>query len=194
MAEPSSRRLRWYQFRLRSLLLVTTLLASVLGGWGIVVAPRVTSYRRQQATIELSERLGGRYEATPAPDWLRRLTGEDFMKVLLKQLQFQDPLKPMDNQQMVQQMATIRELEMNTRLSQKLEQLTDQQRFAGAAALMGKRVQGTLTDDAGNEYQTAGVVKTIRFTDKGEIILDLDSGQSLPLATSVHVRRLPNAS
>jgi flagellar basal-body rod modification protein FlgD len=113
---------------------------------------------------------------------LGSLSGEDFMKVLIKQLQYQDPLKPMDNQQMVQQMAAIRELEMNTRLSGKLEQLTDQQRFAGAASLMGKRVSGVLQDAEGNQFPLAGVVKSIRFTEKGEILLELDSGQTLPLS------------
>jgi hypothetical protein len=46
MAEPSfSHRLRWYQFRLRSLLLLTTLLILMLVGWRIYVAPRVAYYR-----------------------------------------------------------------------------------------------------------------------------------------------------
>ncbi len=46
MAEPSfSHRPRWYQFRLRSLLLLTTLLILVLVGWRIYVAPRVAYYR-----------------------------------------------------------------------------------------------------------------------------------------------------
>jgi flagellar basal-body rod modification protein FlgD len=118
----------------------------------------------------------------PAGSGLAGINGEDFMKILIKQLQNQDPLTPMDNQQMVQQMATIRELEMNTQLSTKLGQLTDQQRFAGAASLMGKRVSGTVEDGNGNSYPISGVVKTVRFTEKGDILLDLDNGQSLPLA------------
>jgi flagellar basal-body rod modification protein FlgD len=114
-------------------------------------------------------------------DTLGGISGEDFMKVLIKQLQFQDPLKPMDNEQMVQQMATIRELEMNTSLSNKLAQLTDQQRFGAAAALIGRHVKGTMTDAEGNEFLAEGRVTAIRFTNKGEVILELDSGQSLPL-------------
>jgi len=118
--------------------------------------------------------------STTAND-LAGISGNDFMQVLIKQLQFQDPLKPMDNQQMVQQMATIRELETNTRLSSKLSQLSDQQRFSGATALMGKHVQGSTQDADGNVYSAEGVVKSIRFTDTGDIVLELDNGQSLPL-------------
>ena len=119
---------------------------------------------------------------------LGSISGEDFMKLLITQLQFQDPLKPMDNQQMVQQMATIRELEMNTNLSNKLAQLTDQQRFGAAAALMGKHVKGTMIDAEGNEFVAEGKVTSIRFTHKGEVILELDNGQSLPLAKLEEVR------
>ncbi len=117
-----------------------------------------------------------------ARDGLGGISGEDFMKILIKQLQYQDPLKPMDNQQMVQQISTIRELEMNTRLGSKLEQLTDQQRFGAAAALIGKHVKGAVKDEDGNEFNLEGVVTSVRFTEKGEAILELDNGQSLPLA------------
>jgi flagellar basal-body rod modification protein FlgD len=116
------------------------------------------------------------------------ISGDDFMKILIKQLQMQDPLEPMNNQEMIAQMSTIRELEMNTRLSQKLEQLTDQQRFGSAASLIGKHVKGTVSDAEGNEFDKEGVVVSIRFTSKGEAILELDSGQVLPLTNLEEVK------
>jgi flagellar basal-body rod modification protein FlgD len=109
------------------------------------------------------------------------ISGEDFMNILVKQLQMQDPMKPMTNQEMVSQLSTIRELEMNTRLSGKLEQLTDQQRFGSAAALIGKHVKGKVSDAEGNEFPMEGVVTGIRFTAKGEVMLELDTGETLPL-------------
>lgn len=114
---------------------------------------------------------------------LSGLSGEDFMNILIKQLQYQDPLKPMDNQEMVAQMATIRELEMNTRLGTKLQQLTDQQRYGSAGALLGKHVKGAVTDADGNEFPAEGIVTGVHFTSKGDVILELDSGESLPLAS-----------
>jgi flagellar basal-body rod modification protein FlgD len=103
------------------------------------------------------------------------------MNILVKQLQMQDPMKPMTNEEMVSQLSTIRELEMNTRLSGKLEQLTDQQRFGSAAALIGKHVKGTVSDADGNEFPMEGVVTGVRFTSQGEVMLELDSGETLPL-------------
>ncbi len=109
------------------------------------------------------------------------ISGTDFMNILIKQLQYQDPFEPMGNQEMVAQMSTIRELEMNTRLSGKLEQLTDQQRFGSAGALIGKYVQGSVADADGNQFPAEGVVVGVRFTSRGEVMLDLDSGEVLPL-------------
>ena len=49
-------RLRWFQFRLRTLLLLVTAVAALLLAWRSYVEP----YRRQQQTIELVKKLGGR--------------------------------------------------------------------------------------------------------------------------------------
>lgn len=119
---------------------------------------------------------------------LAGISGEDFMNILVKQLQMQDPMKPMSNQEMVAQLATIRELEMNTRLSGRLEQLTDQQRFGSAAILIGKQVKGSVSDAAGNEFETDGIVTGVRFTRQGEVMLELDSGEVLPLSGLKEVR------
>jgi flagellar basal-body rod modification protein FlgD len=110
------------------------------------------------------------------------INGQDFMNILLKQLQFQDPFEPMSNQEMAAQIATIRELEVNTRLGSALEQITDQQRFGAAAALIGKYARGTATDSEGTEFPAEGVVTGVRFTRNGEVVLELDTGSSLPLS------------
>ncbi len=115
------------------------------------------------------------------------ITGQDFMKILIKQLQLQDPFEPMTNQEMISQMATIRELEMNTRLTERLEQLTDQQRVASASGLIGKQIKGIVTDSNGNEYELKGLVTGIEFTSRGEILLRLDNGLRLPITSLTEV-------
>jgi flagellar basal-body rod modification protein FlgD len=109
------------------------------------------------------------------------ITGNDFMNILIKQLQLQDPFEPMGNQEMVQQISTIRELEMNTRLSNRLEQITEQQRFGSAASLIGRHVKGAVTDSEGTRFEIDGIVTGIRFTPQGEAMLELDTGETLPL-------------
>lgn len=112
---------------------------------------------------------------------LSNISGESFMNILVKQLQMQDPFEPMGNEEMVAQISTIRELEMNTRLSESLAQLSSQQRFGSAGALIGRQVSGTVSDENGNDYALGGVVTGVRFTSDGEILLELDSGQVMPL-------------
>ncbi len=118
---------------------------------------------------------------------LSGISGEDFMSILIKQLELQDPFEPMTNQEMIAQMSTIRELEMNTRLAERLEQLTDQQGFASASGLIGKQITGTVTDSAGNEYGIEGLVKGVEFTQSGEVLLQLDSGLKLPISSLTEV-------
>lgn len=122
---------------------------------------------------------------------LSALNGQDFMKVLVKQLQYQDPLKPMDNEQMVSQISSIRQMELNTQLTNSLQQLSDQQRFGSAAALIGKYATGELKDDTGTSIPMSGTVTGIRFNPSGDIVLELDSGQLMPLKAVTQVTNEP---
>jgi len=118
---------------------------------------------------------------------LDSLSGEDFMSILIKQLEYQDPLEPMTNAEMIDQIAKIRELETNTKLSEKLERVGDQERFGSAATLIGKYVRGEVEDDEGNTYQMEGTVTGVRFDDDGDMILELDSGDQLPMENMTRV-------
>lgn len=66
---------------------------------------------------------------------------EDFLRILLAQLRFQDPLKPVDNQQFVAQLAQFSALELNRQQSEKLDQLLVMQATDQAVALIGKTVE-----------------------------------------------------
>jgi flagellar basal-body rod modification protein FlgD len=68
---------------------------------------------------------------------------DDFLKLLIAQLQNQDPLKPLDNQEFAAQLATFNSLDQLIGINQKLDGLGDQQRQVGqlgAAALIGKEI------------------------------------------------------
>src|SRR4030095_16874687 len=66
---------------------------------------------------------------------------EDFLRILLAQLRFQDPLKPVDNQQFVAQLAQFSALEINRQQSEKVDQLLSMQAADQAVGLIGKRVE-----------------------------------------------------
>jgi flagellar basal-body rod modification protein FlgD len=126
--------------------------------------------------------VGNPATAGAASSGLAGINGTDFLEILIKQLQFQDPFEPVKNEEMVAQMATIRELEMNTRLSDRLEQVTSQQRFASAAALIGKYARGEVSDAEGNTFPMEGIITSVKFTGRGEALLELDTGEVLPLS------------
>jgi flagellar basal-body rod modification protein FlgD len=74
-----------------------------------------------------------------------QITRDDFMKLLIAQLQNQDPLSPMDNQEFAVQLATFNSLEQLVGMNEKLETLASQQGAASrfnSAALIGKQVVG----------------------------------------------------
>jgi flagellar basal-body rod modification protein FlgD len=70
-----------------------------------------------------------------------QLGQEDFMRILLAQLQFQDPLKPVDNQEFVAQLAQFSALEINRQQSEKVDQLLSMQSVDQSVGIIGKSVE-----------------------------------------------------
>jgi flagellar basal-body rod modification protein FlgD len=106
------------------------------------------------------------------------LGGEDFFKLLITQLTNQDPLEPTSNQELLNQIASIREIELSSTLTDSLESLTAQQRFASASGLIGQYVTGGTGPD-GNPR--SGVVTAVRFDATGLATLELATGERIPL-------------
>jgi flagellar basal-body rod modification protein FlgD len=114
----------------------------------------------------------------------QELNGEDFFKVLIAQLVNQDPLEPTSNQELLAQMASIREIELNSSLTDSLKNLTSQQQFGSASSLIGRSVTGPVGEDGTAIH---GQVVSVRFEADGRVYLQLDSGQELNLADVVNV-------
>ncbi len=111
-------------------------------------------------------------------DSLPGLDSQDFLKLLVAQLANQDPLEPMDNKDLFQQISSIREIELSTTLTDSLRALTGQQRFASASSLIGQYVTSVPGPDG---LVDRGVVVGVRFAQDGQPILMLSSGIQLPL-------------
>jgi flagellar basal-body rod modification protein FlgD len=92
--------------------------------------------------------------ATPGTEIPRNagISQEDFLRILLTQLRFQDPLKPADNQQFIAQLAQFSALEINRQQSEKIDSLLTIQATNQAVALIGKQVElrGTQAGVVGN--------------------------------------------
>jgi len=76
------------------------------------------------------------------------LTANDFMKMLITELQTQDPTQPMKNENLLTQLSTMRNLQANVELSDAMQAITTNQQLATAANFIGKLVAGT--DDQSN--------------------------------------------
>ena len=75
------------------------------------------------------------------------ISSGQFMALLINELQNQDPLNPMENSDMVQQISQIRNIGATDQLTQTLSSLRESQELVTASSLIGQNVQG-LADDA----------------------------------------------
>ncbi len=80
-------------------------------------------------------------QSTAAATQTPNIGEDDFLRILLTQLQFQDPLKPVDDEQFVAQLAQFSALEINREQSDKIDTLLTIESVNQALALVGKTVQ-----------------------------------------------------
>lgn len=66
---------------------------------------------------------------------------DDFLNLMIAELQNQDPLNPMDNAQMMQQLSQIREIAATDKLTSTLDSLLVGQNLATASSMIGKTVR-----------------------------------------------------
>src|SRR5919199_529274 len=88
-----------------------------------------------------------------------KLGKQDFLKLLMAQLQNQDPLKPMDDSQMIAQMAQFSALESTQNLTGVIQQSSNMQTVIQAGALIGKYIQAV----DGDGTTISGAVSGVTF-------------------------------
>lgn len=117
------------------------------------------------------------------------MTRDDFLKLLITQLQNQDPLKPLDNQEFAAQLAAFNSLDQLIGINEKLDTMQAKQLLlnqVGTASLMGKEIVAS-----GNKvsYRTGAETRigytlnadaarvVVNITDsKGEMVRSLEAG------------------
>ncbi len=83
------------------------------------------------------------------PHDIKDLEVDQFLQLMIAELTNQDPLNPMDNTQLVQQIGEIRNISATTQLSEALLNVQAGQSLTTASSLIGKRITA-LTDDQQN--------------------------------------------
>lgn len=107
---------------------------------------------------------------------------EDFLKLLIAQLQNQDPLNPMENQEFVSELATFSSLEQQTNQTKLLEKLVEEQdssSISQALDMIGRKVslaESSFNFTPGDEIdfdfvsEHSGPVQVQVSTDSGQVV------------------------
>lgn len=100
---------------------------------------------------------------------------QSLLKIILTQLTYQDPLKPMDNTEFVSQLAQFSQLQQTQSLNDQMASLLSAQSAMQATTLLGKTVDVTTASGT-----LSGVVQSVAFTSgKPTVTLLTAAGQSV---------------
>lgn len=113
--------------------------------------------------------------ATTSAAQQNTLDYNSFLKLLLQQMKSQDPTQPVDQTQMLAQLASFSNVAQTTKINDQLTQLLQSSSVQTGAAIIGKTITSAVD-------QTTGIVKSIEITSTGTSAI-LDSGARINLAT-----------
>jgi flagellar basal-body rod modification protein FlgD len=117
--------------------------------------------------------------AVSATSAASQISIQDFLKILVAQLNNQDPMKPMDNQEFVTQMAQFTSLQQTQEMNTKISSLLVQQASSQSIGLLGRSVD--VTSSGSN---VTGTVKGINFVNgEPQLTVTLDTGAVLTNVT-----------
>lgn len=117
------------------------------------------------------------------------LDSDAFLKLLVAQMRYQDPMSPTDHTTMLQQTSQFTQVEALQRVSEQQQQLLGLSQAGIATDMIGQEI--TAEDPEGEEI--SGVVQAVRFTEEGPL-LDLGDAQvPLQAATGLAASTAPTA-
>lgn len=112
------------------------------------------------------------------------LDKDDFLQLLLVQMQNQDPLEPMDNTESIAQMAEFSSLEQMTNINSSMETLLtayNNTSKSNALSMIGRQAEGFIvTENANGDAEQAsvtGVVKGVDYTtETATVVIETENG------------------
>jgi flagellar basal-body rod modification protein FlgD len=90
---------------------------------------------------------------------------ESLLRIILTQLTYQDPLKPMENAEFVSQLAQFSQLQQTQSMNDQLTNLLAAQSATQATSLLGRTV-----DIAAGQGTVSGKVETVSFTSGAPVV------------------------
>jgi flagellar basal-body rod modification protein FlgD len=95
----------------------------------------------------------------------------DYMKLLVAQLQNQNPLEPLDNNDMASQLAQFSQLQQLESMNSNFASVLSATQRNYANSLIGREISFELTDETGTGNITNGIVEEVINNVNGEIVL-----------------------
>ena len=123
----------------------------------------------------------GTTSSTATSGGLASITPDDFLKMLITELQNQDPMNPTNTDQIMQQISEIRNIQATSDLTSTLSSVALGQSLATASNLIGRQVEGLGADGS----QISGAVSSVSIKN-GSPELNV-GGQTLTLANITSV-------
>ncbi|MBX9741564.1 MAG: flagellar hook assembly protein FlgD [Beijerinckiaceae bacterium] len=102
-----------------------------------------------------------------------------FLKLLVTQMQNQDPTEPMESSQFLSQLASFSNVEQSVQLNSKIESLVAMSQISQADGLIGKLA-------ASADGLTKGVVKSVKIDATG-VTATLDTGATLNVTSGITI-------
>lgn len=106
------------------------------------------------------------------------LNYNDFLQLMIAQLQNQDPLNPTDSSQFMSQIAEFSNVEQGINANSKLDQLLVNSNISQASTMIGLAITGT--------DGTQGVIQSVRIDSSGSTAI-LTNGAQVPITAGVSI-------
>jgi flagellar basal-body rod modification protein FlgD len=103
---------------------------------------------------------------------------DDFLQLMVAQLQNQDPLNPTDSSEFMSQIAEFSNVEQGINANSKLDQLLVNSNISQASTMIGLQLTGP--------DGTAGIIQSVRIDSSGSTAI-LTNGKEVPIDAGVTI-------
>ncbi|HEV7210293.1 MAG TPA: flagellar hook capping FlgD N-terminal domain-containing protein [Blastococcus sp.] len=121
--------------------------------------------------------------ATTSVDRPGQMGSDAFLKLLVAEMKYQDPSKPMDSAEMMSQTATLTQTQALQTIADQNKQTLALQRSLSAGALVGHQVSYTATDGS----TQSGVISAVRISTVDNTSVAVIGGQSVDVGRITEV-------